>query len=580
MSTFTVTCTILQHQFPLDLEVGSNGQLLHLKDRFRDLPEVAQRLTLGDNAPAFYRTLELYLELLQYALPLWHHGLSVPNEFQIVAASSPEELLATGDTSSDQAWVNRLHQTFNDHGPHWYHVAHVLTQILLDLSKPVTDWTQIVYLLQAGGPFFEPIIIRLLPEVEDPGLRARLLNALLFFPTSQVQEVAEALLPQLPYSTSVGTLSLVSTLRNFKFPEAITFREGFLAYAKKEAPEELPVTGLTGGGTRILAAAWGQLGGQEYTNQAAIRYLLSQPDTDIQQLVEACHRCRDWTELLGRFQRDFLAAGYVGELVPSLDDYVTNNLDRYKWPTGERHHNRIDPEIRHALYQQELRPETLALLHERLNDKDEFRRDGAAMHLAAYCQLPRIMMRRKSNGSLLAEFQEPPAERPSLAAETVARLLSLTVEDHRITAYHFAARAVSQLVLDPVHGSEITDYLLKRAHENAQETDLVFCTYLLLPTYHLQPRKAEIRALLPAALTGLGHRARAAFGRLLCQLFDQELTHAFLAKIAPEQAGETYAMFEELAQSVNLLQDDYHDLPLAVFHPGFSGADDHPGKRL
>lgn len=579
MHHFTVTAKILKHSFPLDLEIGEAGGLIGANDRFRNLPEVAQRLTLGDSTPAFYRTLELYLDLLHYAIPLWHHGLSVPEEFRAIANSSPRELRAQPEVTSKEKWISRINQTFPDHGPHWYHVAHVLTQIIHDLAKPVTDWTQIVYLLQAGGPFFEPVIIRLLPEVQDPGLRARLLNALLFFPTDLVKSVTATLLPKLPYSTSVGTLSLVSTLRNFTFPEATDFREGFVAYAAKEAAEELPVTGLTDGGTRVLAAAWRQLGGQEYTNQAAIRFLLAQPKTDIQRLVKACQECRDWTELLGRFRRDFLAAGYVGELVPSLDDYVIDNLDRYKWPTGERHHNRIDPEIRHALFQQPLLPGTLEQLQERLEDKDEFRRDCAAMHLAAYCQLPRILVRRKANGQLSANFEKPPAKRPQLEAATVARLLWLTVEDHRVTAYHFAGRAVSQLLLDPIHGPGITDYLLERAHKNAKGTDLVFCTYLLLPTYHLHPRKADIKALLPKAISVLTRRPQAAFGRLLCQLQEEELTHAFLQKIAPDQERETYAMFEELAQSVNMLRDDYYDIPIAVFHPDYSGGDNHPGKR-
>ncbi len=572
---YTTTVTLLTHAFPLDIEVGSSGQLLLAKDRFRDLPELARRLTLGDQAPAFYRALDLYLDLLKYAVPLWQHGLSVPEVFAEVAVASPVQLLKTTAQPTGDEWVDTIHRTFGHHGPHWYHVAHVVGQIMQGLSKPETDWTQIVYLLQAGGPFFAPIIIRLLPEVTDPGLRSRLLNALLFFPTEHVQDITRATLPKLPYSNSVGTLSLVSTLRQFDFPESRHFREGFITYAVKEAPEELPVTGITAGEPRVVAAAWRQLGSQEYTNQAAIRYLLAQPDTNIEKLVAACRQCRDWQELLGRFQRDFRAAGYTGAEVPSLDQYVRDNLERYKWPTGERHHNRIDPEIRHALFQQSLQAGTLDLLHERLADKDAFRRDCAAMHLAAYCQLPRIYTRKTEAGQLESYFGEPPAQRAPLAAETVARLLSLTVDDHRVTAYHFAARAISQLAIDPVHGAGITDYLLERARENAQGTDLVFCTYLLLPTYHLQPAKEKIRALLPEAIAELTGRPRAAFGRLLVQLFDPSLTHAFLQKIAPSQAHETYAMFEELAQAVNLLEDRTKEVPLAVFHPAFKqvGAD-------
>lgn len=549
------------------------------RDRFRDLPEIAQRLTLGDAAPVFYKRLKLYLDLLHYAVPLWHHGLSTPDQFADLAVSSPQQLRSAEALPTDTLWVKRLLLTFNDHAPHWYHVAHVLGQILNDLSKPETDWTQIVYLLQAGGPFFTPIIIRLLPEVVDPGLRSRLLNALLFFPTEQVEQVTRQILPNLPYSTSVGTLSLVSTLRQFDFPESSLFRDGFIAYATKEAPEELPVTGITAGGPKVVAAAWRQLGSQEYTNQAAIRYLLAQPDTDINKLVEACQQCRDWRELLGRFYKDFRAAGYTGERVPSLDQYVRDNLGYYKWPTGERHHNRIDPEIRHALYQETLQPKTLALMQKRLSDKDEFRRDCAAMHLAAYVQLPRILVHRKQQGNIEVYFREVPHRRPALSADTVAALLSLTTEDRRITAYHFAARAVSQLAIDDTHGPGITEYLIDRAQKNADGEDLVFCSYLLLATYHFQPQKEVIRKLLQGAIPQIQDRALAAFGRLLVQLYDAELTHEFLQRIAPAQIGNTYAMFEELAQSVNLLKDDYYGLQIAVFHPDYQGGDYHPGKQ-
>ncbi|MEM6770572.1 MAG: hypothetical protein AAF597_08325 [Bacteroidota bacterium] len=569
---FSITVTVCQQAFPLDLKIGPNGELLQAKDHFRKLPEVAQRLTLGDTGPTFYRRLDLYLDLLHYAVPLWYHGLSTPDSFQELILSSSEQLSIPPRKLSSTVWVAQIQRTFNDHGPHWYHVAHVLTQVIRDLSKLEVDWTQIVYLLQAGGPFFEPIISRLLPrEITDSGLRARLLNALLFFPDPPAWKTAEQTLPILQPGKSIGHQSLVRTLNNFEHPESHFYQKRFFEYANYTNAYLAIHAGLDRLVSSCQKAAWRAIERGNHTNQTDVEYLLRDPQGRINELVETLAKKPDWCELLGRFRREFLSAGYQGSLVPDLDGFVTDNLNRYKWPSGERHHNRIDPDVRHALYQERLQPQTLRLLHERLADKDRFRRDCAAMHLAAYVQLPRILVRRTKEGNLTAYFQETPQQRPPLSAETVSALLSLTTEDRRITAYHFAARAVSQLAIDETHGQGITEYLITRAQQDTDGKDLVFCSYLLLLTYHFQQDKASIRLLLQQAIPQVAQQAQAAFGRLLVQLHDPELTHAFLQRVAPGQAEKTYAMFEELAQAVNLLDDQHYRLPLAAFHPEFAG---------
>lgn len=553
-----------------DFIITDSGMPVQIKCRYFDLPPAARRLTHGDQAIALERNLRLFQDLLAFALPLWQYGLSTPDYYPRDIVRSPRDLAATKPEPTDHEWVTTIRRTFAHHAVHWYHVAHVLTAVLAELSTPDANWSQIAYLFQAGGPFFAPVILRLLPEYTDDALKARLLNACLFFPAPAFRGQIMSFLPTTAPADSVGTLSLVNTLQHFDAPEARSFRERFLTYAAHARPESIVAAGLQHRGRRVVNAAWRALSEQEYTNQSMVAYLLDHPGVPVEELVEACSGRPDWLELLGRFRRQFLDKGYRGDLVPVLDEFVVSNTDRYKWPTGERHHKRIEPEIQHALYQQTLSNKTFELLHERLHDKDGFRRENAAMHLAAYCQFPRILSRRTASGEMVNYFAESPATRSVIPAKTVAKLVESTLSDQRIRRYNFAAQAVAQLTLDGAHGEGVTDYLISRARQHRSDQDFVFCCYLLLAKAPLNPRKKDIVTMLPRAIPLIPPADRAGFGRLLLQLHVPELSHQFLELVAPSQSGQTYAMFEELAQSVNLLHDQQHGLPLAIFHPEYS----------
>ncbi|NJC26039.1 hypothetical protein GGR27_001538 [Lewinella antarctica] len=464
-------------------------------------------------------------------------------------------------------WTGKFHRTFRDHATHWYHVAHVLAQIIEEFAAPRINWSNVVYQLQVGGPFFEEIIILILDHVEDSALRARLLNALLFFPTDRVREVARRLLLSIEMNNWVGTLSLVRTLGHFEFPEAIAFRKEYARVCERKFPKDFPTTGLPGGGARTLAGAWRELRASGHTSQASVRYLLRRDDVPVETLVAACHECDDWVELHGRFRQDFLAAGYTGPLVPTLDEYVRQNLDRNTWPTGETSHRRHVSEVNYALFNQPLLPATIVLLAERLADASEFRSTCAALHLAAYTQLPRLLTDRRPGGGYRSYFAQPAARRGALPEVIVDRLIEMTERENSVSIFNFAAVALSNLATDDAHGTRITEHWLDLARTSHEPGIYVFACYQLLPGFHHNPRRESIRALLPGAIARLTEHNANNFGRRLCQLYDRDLTLALLAKIAPWQTEEAYSTFEELAMSVVLLRDDYHRLPLPVYHP-------------
>lgn len=570
----TLTVNIMGFPILLDLEVSACGEVVTLHSRFDDLPQAARQLMLGERKDAFETTAKLYRHLLEYAVPLWHHGLSKP-DFYTPRPNTVKEIAQTIPATLSTEWISSFYRTFDDHAPHWYNTGHLLTQILRELEKPVTNWSAVVYPLQAGGPFLGPVLFLVLEAVADPSLRARLINALLFFPSESSLVSISRHLSDLAYTDSIGALSLARTLENFHFRKARFWQKNAARFIMRNNPQALAESGLATSHPRVHVNAKRLLLEQEYTNQNVVKYLLNDPREPLVDLVEKCATKADWLELLGRFRKDFLTAGYQGKLVPDLDTFVLSNLERYKWPTGERHHKRIDPEIRHALYQETLAPETIQNLHDQLYDPNEFRSSNAAMHLAAYCQLPRILARRNAAGIFEYSHESAPADRPPLPDTTVARLLDMTIIDQRITYYNYAGRAIAQLAVDPIHGEGITKYLLQRAAQNPDDQGFVFSCYLLLPTYHLNPFQPSIKQLIPKAIDLLKQPDQAAFGRLLCPLYEPDFTHQFLAQIANDQADQTYSMFEELAQSVNLLHDQYHDLPLAVFHPEYGswGAD-------
>ena len=561
-----MTLEVLAHPVLFDLCFAANGRLNSVTDRFGELPAPARRLMLGEGEEAFVNQLGLVRELIRLAVPLWRRGLSVPGA---LAAEHIPVVSAPSYVTEEDKWANLIDRTFTDHAVHWYHLAHVLGRILKQLGRRDPDWYEITFLLQAGGPFLEPVVTVLLPHIREDSLRARMLNALLFFPTDSARETVARYLPDTMYTDAIGIFSLVRTLASFSFPLARAYRESFPVFARHNDPAAVLYAGLQPPDEPFLRAAWRELRDGDYTNQAAVHYLLQHPEVPVAELVEACAGRPDWLELLGRFRTEFLAAGYRGKLVPTLDEFVLANLQRNRWPTGETDHRRIEPEIRHALYGATLQPETLRAIERQLLAADDFRRTNAALHLAAYLQLPRLLTYRRSSGRRRTYFAEQPPRRPPLPEPTVAALLTATLTDRRITTYNFAGRAVAQLTVDPTHGDAVTDYLLRRACLAEDDAEYTFCCYLLLPYYFMNKRYKDIRALQPEAIERLAAPDRAAFGRVLLPLHDSSLSQQFLRLIAPGQADQVYTMFEELAQSVNLLHDEHHGLPLAVFHPKF-----------
>jgi len=71
MPIFNVDVPMLTYTMPLRLEVSDTGALVSSHSYFDDLPEAAQRLTLGEDFGEVKRHLKLTGELMPFAVPLW-----------------------------------------------------------------------------------------------------------------------------------------------------------------------------------------------------------------------------------------------------------------------------------------------------------------------------------------------------------------------------------------------------------------------------------------------------------------------------------------------------------------------------